>query len=324
MTTFPRDHPDGMGGRAEADALTGPVVAGTADDRTEFPGPPGSSLPDGTSLAGLADGATSPDAETAPPRTFPAAEAAWAEIRASQRRRMLLPTLLFMTLATGVIDAVSYLALGSVFTANMTGNVVLIGFAVGGVPGFSVTRTVTAVAGFALGSAIAGRLSRHWRRHPFIWVRRATAIEIVLLSIAAVGTIGLAAGVKVDDEPQRYAVIAVLALAMGMRNATIRRLGFTDVPTTVLTSTISDFASDSRLGGGERRRQGRRAAAIVAMGAGALIGAVLVREVDEQAGFATAIALLLAAAGHQAVIARRYPRGSGAAVKPVRTASGQR
>ncbi|MDO9356482.1 MAG: YoaK family protein [Solirubrobacteraceae bacterium] len=270
--------------------------------------------PDGLGAGPIGDALTSsPDAETAPARTFPAAEADWARIKASERRRMLLPTLLLMTFATGVIDAVSYLALGSVFTANMTGNVVLIGFAFGGVPGFSITRTCVAVAGFATGSAISGRLSRRWRRHPFIWVRRATAIEIVLLALAALGSIGLATGIDVDDEPQRYAVIGLLAIAMGMRNATMRRLGFTDVPTTVLTSTITDFASDSRFGGGEQRRQGRRAAAIVAMATGALVGALLVRHVDAQAGFAMAIGLLLVAAAHQALIARRHPRDSGAA-----------
>jgi uncharacterized membrane protein YoaK (UPF0700 family) len=253
------------------------------------------------------------DADPSPARTFPAAEADRALTGAFERRHLLLPTLLLMTLATGVIDAVSYLALGSVFTANMTGNVVLIGFALGGVPGFSISRTCTAVAGFAIGGAIAGRLSRRWGRHPFVWVRRATAIEIVLVSIAAVASIGLTTGIEVDDEPQRYAVITVLALAMGMRNATIRRLGFTDVPTTVLTSTISDLASDSRLGGGERRRQGRRAAAIAAMAIGALIGALLVQHADVHAGFATAIAFLAMAAAHQARIARRHPRGSGVA-----------
>ncbi|MDQ8042985.1 MAG: DUF1275 family protein, partial [Solirubrobacteraceae bacterium] len=67
------------------------------------------------------------DPETAPELTFPSPDDDWAIIRASARRRMLLPTLLLMTVATGVVDAFSYLAIGSVFTANMTGNIVLIG-----------------------------------------------------------------------------------------------------------------------------------------------------------------------------------------------------
>lgn len=250
------------------------------------------------------------DTETAPPVSFPAAEADWAIIRASLRRRMLLPTLLLMTAATGVIDAFSYLAVGSVFTANMTGNVVLIGFALGGVPGFSIARTVISVVAFGFGSAAAGRLSRHWRRQPFIWLRRATAIEIGLLALAALASLGLATGVHTPDEVQRFLVIAFLAFAMGMRNATVRRLGFSDVPTTVLTSTITDFASDSRLGGGERRRQGRRAAAIVAMTVGALTGALLVRHVDPHAALLVAVALLLLAAAQQAVVARRHPNSS--------------
>jgi uncharacterized membrane protein YoaK (UPF0700 family) len=247
------------------------------------------------------------DPETAPALTFPDADAAWETIRASRRRRMLLPSLLVLTLETGVIDAFSYLALGSVFTANMTGNVILIGLACGGVPGFSISRTLTAVIGFGIGSVIAGRLSRHWRRHPFIWMRRTIGIEIALLVLVGLGTIGLTLGLHVPNELQRYLVVALLALTMGLRNATIRRLGFTDVPTTVLTSTISDLAADSRLGGGERRRQGRRAAAIVLMGAGAALGAILVRDVDPHAGLGAALALLTAAAAQQAVIAHRHP-----------------
>jgi hypothetical protein len=45
--------------------------------------------------------------------------------------------LLAMTVVTGIVDAVSFLALGRVFTANMTGNLVLIGFAFAGAPGLS-------------------------------------------------------------------------------------------------------------------------------------------------------------------------------------------
>ncbi|GAA4955443.1 hypothetical protein GCM10023238_22610 [Streptomyces heliomycini] len=43
--------------------------------------------------------------------------------------------MLVLTVVTGLIDAVSYMALGRVFVANMTGNVVFLGFALAGAPG---------------------------------------------------------------------------------------------------------------------------------------------------------------------------------------------
>ena len=55
-------------------------------------------------------------------------------------------------MATGLIDAVSILALGHVFVANMTGNIVFIGFAAAGAPGFSLPATLSALAGFLLGA----------------------------------------------------------------------------------------------------------------------------------------------------------------------------
>ncbi|QDN93424.1 DUF1275 domain-containing protein [Streptomyces sp. RLB3-6] len=56
---------------------------------------------------------------------------------------------------SGLIDAVNYLGPGHVFTANMTGNVVIIGFAavgVPGVPGFSVLGSLVSLAAFLLGA----------------------------------------------------------------------------------------------------------------------------------------------------------------------------
>ena len=58
-----------------------------------------------------------------------------------------------LTVTTGLVDAVSVLGLGRVFTANMTGNVVFLGFAAAGVPGFSIARAVPGLAS----SAMSGR-----------------------------------------------------------------------------------------------------------------------------------------------------------------------
>lgn len=220
-----------------------------------------------------------------------------------------------MTFATGLIDAVSYLGIGSVFTANMTGNVVLLGFGLAGAGDFSISRSLLALLAFAAGSAVAGRLARTWHHTPFVWFRRTTAIEIALLLVAGGLLAGIPAGLITPDEPRRFAAIAVLALAMGMRNATVRRLGFTDVPTTVLTSTITDIASDSRLGGGERRRQAIRATAIGSMLLGAFAGTLLTRT-GPLLTLSAAVAVLLVAAGHQAWIAHTVPRTLDAGAPP--------
>src|SRR4030095_15211233 len=68
-----------------------------------------------------------------------------------------LPALLYLfTVVTGLVDAISYIALGHVFTANMTGNIVFLGFAAAGVPGLSALRSMAALAAFFLGALIGG------------------------------------------------------------------------------------------------------------------------------------------------------------------------
>src|ERR1700685_2526489 len=71
-----------------------------------------------------------------------------------------LPELLLtLTLVTGIVDAVSILALGRVFVANMTGNVVFAGFAITGAPGFSLGASLFALGGFLVGAALGGRVT---------------------------------------------------------------------------------------------------------------------------------------------------------------------
>src|SRR3954454_24784619 len=111
--------------------------------------------------------------------------------------RLLPPMLLALTAATGAIDAVSYLALGRVFTANMTGNVVLLAFAAAGVPGLSVSRSLTALGGFFIGAVAGGRIaatfgSRSKRR----WIATALLAETALLIAATV-----AAAILRDGRP---------------------------------------------------------------------------------------------------------------------------
>lgn len=186
-------------------------------------------------------------------------------------RPPVLGTLLMLTLISGLVDAVSYLGLGRVFTANMTGNVVVLGFAAAGAPGFSVLATLTSLGAFLLGALAAGLLARRVTARSLL-LSIAMGIEAVLGGVAAAVAY---LSVTVASGPGRYTVIAVLAFAMGVRNATVRRLAVPDLTTTVLTMTLTGLAADSRLAGGTGEGTTRRALAIAAMLIGAIAGAAL-------------------------------------------------
>lgn len=184
----------------------------------------------------------------------------------------LVAVLLGLTVVSGLIDAVSYLGLEHVFTANMTGNVVVLGFAAAGAPGFSVAHTLTSLGSFVIGAVAGGRVAvRLGGGSRRTWARLTLAAEAVLLGASAVVAFA-APGATATV----YTLIAVTAFAMGLRNATVRRLGVPDLTTTVLTMTLTGLAADSRAGGGPGTRSPRRTASVIAMVAGATLGAWLV------------------------------------------------
>lgn len=192
-------------------------------------------------------------------------------VRLSGPDRPLLWALGALTLVSGVVDAVSYLGLGHVFTANMTGNVVLLGFAAAGAPGFSVAASLASLGAFLVGAICAGRLVR---RVPGRRVLLLTALVIEGALVAAACVVAYAAS-SVSTGWARFVVIVLLALGMGVRNSVIRRLAVPDVTTTVLTMTLTGLAADSSLAGGDNARFGRRAGAVGAMLLGAFAGAWL-------------------------------------------------
>jgi len=189
--------------------------------------------------------------------------------------RVLPPVLLGLTAVTGLVDAVSYLALGHVFTANMTGNVVFLGFAAAGAPGLSVMRSGTALAAFFMGAVIGGRMAARMsvgRRDR--WTGAAFGAEAALFLAAMAVALGYGSGPS-NDAARVYTVIVLTGLAMGIRNATVRKLAVRDLTTTVLTLTLTGLAADSSLAGGSNPSWTRRAASVGAMFAGAAVGAWL-------------------------------------------------
>jgi len=183
--------------------------------------------------------------------------------------------LLVLTSVSGIVDAVSFLVLGRVFTANMTGNIVLLGFALGRTPGLSISRSILALLFFLTGAAAGGRMTIQMTpQNSKQRVVRVFAVEALLFLIAATLAVGFTA--PYQDHPLKlYGIIASTAIAMGFRNAVVRKLGVPDLTTTVLTLTVTALAADSSLAGGDNVRWQRRCGAVVAMLAGAASGALL-------------------------------------------------
>lgn len=191
--------------------------------------------------------------------------------------RTTMIALIALTFSAGLIDAVSFMSLGHVFTANMTGNIVLLGFAVGGATGLSAARSGASLLAFMAGALLGGMINvRHSGWTQMRILKRAIVIEAVLLLMAA--GFAASAGTKNGISPNvTYGLIVLVALAMGVRSAVVRKLAVPDLTTTVLTLTITGIASDSSLAGGTNPRLRTRVTAVISMFAGAATGAMFLR-----------------------------------------------
>jgi len=216
-----------------------------------------------------------------------------------------LPGLLvLLTVSTGLVDAVTFLGLGHVFVANMTGNVVFTAFALGGATEFSVPASLTALAAFLSGAMAGGRLRQHLGAHRGRQLAVACATQVAL--VAAAFVLSLWAGADPRGTPPGYTMIALLAVAMGLQTATVRSLGVPGLTTTVLTATLTGIAADSgsaaAAAGGRLRPLG---VAILFVGAG--IGAVLV--LDNRT-ISPALGVVLALLAATSLAAYRLSRGT--------------
>ena len=196
-------------------------------------------------------------------------------VRLDERRvRDLL--LVALTVATGAVDALSWLVLGKVFSAFMTGNFVFLGLRIGGADGPSVPRVSAAVAAFAVGALLAAWIVATDKEPHVVWPSRVTA---ALGAACAVQAVFLAMWVGVDAHPSSGAAhgfVAISALSMGMQTTAIFSLGVRAVFTTAVTATwavlMGDLSGWSQ-SSGERRRLG---AVIAGLVLGAAAGGLLV------------------------------------------------
>ncbi|MGW0609660.1 YoaK family protein [Streptomyces sp. NPDC002788] len=236
---------------------------------------------------------------------------AWRTLvpRGEERHGPLPPLMLVLTVVTGLVDAVSYLALGHVFVANMTGNVVFLGFALAGADSLSALASVVSMAAFLVGALTGGRLATRFATHRGHLLSSATAVQALLVAV----TVAAAAvsGGRVTPGVQ-YTLIVFLGLAMGLQNAVARRLGVPDLTTTVLTLTLTGLAADSTPAGGEAPRPGRRILSVLAMFLGALAGAHLILH----GHLVLALVLTLALLAVTSVITHRLSSADASWVRP--------
>jgi len=202
----------------------------------------------------------------------PASPAARPSLLRDPAHGPLPALLLLMTTATGLVDAVSVLGLGRVFVANMTGNVVFLGFAVAGFPGFALAASLGALGGFLVGALVGGRLvtARGVARGRLL--RDTVLAEIVLLLVATALLLPVPAA---PSSLVATLVASLAAVALGLQNATVRHVAVPDLTTTVLTMTLTGIAADVRTTG--RAVVTRRVLAVLTMFVGAVIGALLVQ-----------------------------------------------
>jgi len=205
--------------------------------------------------------------------------------------------LLGMTAVTGLVDAVSFLSLGRVLTANMTGNIVLLAFATVQVPGLSITYSLAALLSFLVGAISGGRImARAGADSQIRFAAQAFLLEDVFLFAASLSAIGYRRDV-LEHSFQTFALIALTALAMGTRNAAVRKLAIPDLTTTVLTLTITGIGADSSIANGSNPRLARRVESVVAMFLGAALGAVIIHySISAALALATAISVVCSAA----------------------------
>jgi uncharacterized membrane protein YoaK (UPF0700 family) len=224
---------------------------------------------------------------------------------AGDRHGPLAPLLLVLTVVSGLVDAFSYLVLGHVFVANMTGNVVFVGFALAHAPGFSLAASLTALGAFLVGVVSSARLVRHMSSARRGRMLALTTAGEAVLTAAAMVVAWTATGVGTGAP--RYVIIVLLGVAMGLQNGTARKLAVPDMTTTVMTMTITGAAFDSRLGAGSGSRIGRRVLAPLALLVGALVGATVVLHVSKPVALLIALVLLVAVTVFAGRLSRSRP-----------------
>jgi uncharacterized membrane protein YoaK (UPF0700 family) len=207
--------------------------------------------------------------------------------------RFTIAALLLLTFATGLADSISILVLGHVFVANMTGNVIFLGFWLAPKTSIDLTAVAVALPTFVCTTILSGRLQRLFGERTRPWISTVLATEIALLAALSILA---GAGVLHYHDNSKLIMIGVLAVTFGLQHSSARQFGIQELSTTVLTSTIVSLGLDSRLAGGTGEREKLRLSVVFTMCAGALVGATMSRFVVAPVFAVTAVVVALSLA----------------------------
>jgi len=191
-------------------------------------------------------------------------------VQASEVRRDVL--LIGLTCAAGVVDAVSFLGLGQIFTANMTGNVVFLALALGERSFLSALRSGDAFVVFSLAALIAGQVLLR-PRPAGTWPRRVTLLLWAQVACMVAFAVAWTSVGGVPSGGVLYILIALSSFGMGLQNAAARHLAVPGLTTTVVTRALTGFMVDLPALGISGSEQRRAAATVASLFTGAAVGA---------------------------------------------------
>jgi len=182
--------------------------------------------------------------------------------------------LIALTFSAGLVDAISYLGLGQIFTANMTGNVVFLALALGERNLPTALHSATALIGFSVGAAAAGlvlerpRPAGPWpgRVNWLLWGQLAFLLAFAVIWASRRGE---------PDATTLYVLIALSSLGMGLQNAAARHLAVPSLTTTVVTGALTSVMVDLPALGISGTAQQKGLVAVATLFAGAAVGATL-------------------------------------------------
>ncbi|WP_182005320.1 YoaK family protein [Priestia aryabhattai] len=147
--------------------------------------------------------------------------------------------LLALCVTAGIVDVIGYLSLGHIFTANMTGNIVLLGLAIGNSLETTVFHSLTALGGFSIG--VIGAAIIVGNKEKTFWPKAVT------IALGLEGLLLLVFALLSSFSPSlhlTYLFIFLLSSAMGLQTTAARKLGVAGISTTVLTGTLANFFED--------------------------------------------------------------------------------
>lgn len=146
--------------------------------------------------------------------------------------------LILLSCVAGSVDVMSYYRLGNVFTANMTGNTILLGLSIGQGNVASSLQRIAALAGFFTGALAGAYIMENTKKAWSHYVTLSILVETIIIFVLAI--IWFKEGV-VTNSWELYISITLAGSSMGIQSATVRHLKIPGIITTFLTGTITSI-----------------------------------------------------------------------------------